>query len=190
MARSEVIRDMGDTLIHLLRSGIPAGMVDPNDIQVSTPDDFRTLNPPVNPALTVFLYRIVVNTEMRNGARRTLPDGTTTRPLLPIDLCYLITPWASRTSDEYLIAGRVLQVLYDHAELGAADLRGNSWSPEDSVQLVLESLPVDDHFRIWETTDLPYRLSLPYLARIVGIEPTEALARPPVVEAWLGARMP
>lgn len=186
MATADVVRDMGETLLHLLRSGIPAGMVAPDDILVSTPDEFDELSPPARPTITVFLYRVAVNPEMRNGPRRLRPNGRMTRPLLPIDLNYLITPWAARTGDEALITGRVLQVLYDRAELGPADLQGPAWSPDDTVQLVLESLTLDDHFRIWETTDLPYRLSLPYTARVVGIEPAEELARPPVVEAWLG----
>lgn len=188
MATSDVIHDMGETLVHLLRAGMPPGMVATDDIRLATPDDFSDLNPPANPTITVFLYRVAVNPEMRNGPRRRLVDGRSTRPLLPLDLSYLVTPWAARTGDEHLIAGRILQALYDRAELGAADLQGGAWGADDSVQLILESLPIDDHFRIWETTDLPYRLSFPYLARVVGIEPGEAVAHPPVVEAWIGGR--
>jgi hypothetical protein len=86
----------------------------------------------------------------------------------------MITPWARETRDEFRIVGRVLQVLYDHPEIGSADLQGVSWSTGDSVQLVLDSLPMEDHFRIWETTELPYRLSLTYCARVLGIEPEVA----------------
>ncbi len=188
MATSDVIQDMGETLIQILRSGISGGVVAPDDILVATPDEFEEFSSPMRPTITVFLYRVAVSPEMRNGPRRRLPDGRTTRPLLPLELSYLITPWATETSDEYQIVGRILQILYDHAELGAAELQGSSWGADDSVQLVLESLAIDDHFRIWETTNLPYRLSLPYLARVIGIEPAEAVGQPPVVEAWIGGR--
>ena len=157
--------------------------MDPANIFAATPDQFENLNPPTKPTVTVFLYRVAINPEMRNGPRRLLGDGQRTRPLLSLELAYLITPWAKETRDEYRIAGRILQVLYDRAELGSADLQGTAWSPDDSVQLILDPLPLEDQFRLWETADIPYRLSLPYLARVIGLEPGEAEELPPVVEA-------
>src|SRR5262245_53465577 len=142
---------MGDTLVYLLRVGVPAAMVPANRIFLATPDEFDPLRDPAQPAITVFLYRIAVNAEMRNLPKRTLPDGRTARPLLPLELSYLITPWARLTADEHLIAGRILQTLYDRAEVGPADLQGSSWRPGDSVQMILESMPIEDHFRLWDT---------------------------------------
>jgi hypothetical protein len=186
VATSRVVHDLGETLVYLLRAGIPASHVDPANIYVATPDNFQGLTPPPKPTVTVFLYRVAVNPEMRNGPRRSLPDGRRTRPLLPLELSYMITPWAKDTRDEYLIIGRVLQALYDHAELGPADLQGKAWSPDDSVQLVLETIPMEDHFRVWDTTNLAYRLSLTYMARVVGLEPGEVEDVVPVVEAYIG----
>lgn len=182
MATDAVVRDMSDTMVALLKAGVPP-LVNANDILLSTPDDFQA-DPP-QPTITVFLYRITLNPEMRNGPRRLLPDGRLTRPLLPIDLHFMITPWARQTSGELAVVGRILQVLYDRAELGPADLQGNSWERDDTVQLVLESLPIEDHYRVWETTDVPYRLSLTYVARVIGIAPAAADRFAPVLEAHL-----
>ena len=174
MATADVIRDMADTLIFLLRSSVPP-MVPDDRIFAATPDDFDPLQDPDRPAITIFLYRVSVNAELRNNPRRTLPDGRVTGPLLPLELYYMITPWAKDTRDEFRIVGRMLQVLYGHGELGPAELQGTSWAPGDTVQLVLDSLPVEDHFHIWDTTNLPYRLSLTYIARVIGIEPDFAV---------------
>jgi hypothetical protein len=182
LATAEVVRDTAETLTFLLRSTMPP-MVDEDRIFAATPDEFDPLQDPDRPAITVFLYRVAINPEMRNSPRRILPDGRVTRPLLPLELHYMITPWARKTLDEFSIVGRVLQVLYDHGEIGPAELQGSSWSPGDSVQLVLGSLPVEDHFRIWETTNLPYRLSLTYCARVVGIEPEVSEGASVVVSA-------
>lgn len=182
MATADAVRDMADTLIFLLRSTVPP-MVAEDRIFAATPDEFEALQDPDRPAITVFLYRVAINSEMRNSPRRILANGRITRPLLPLELYYLVTPWARETRDEFRIVGRVLQALYDHAEIGAADLQGLSWSPGDSVQLALDSLPMEDHLRIWETTDLPYRLSLTYCARVVGIEPEIAEIVPVVTTA-------
>jgi hypothetical protein len=186
MATRDVIKDAGETLLTLLRNSIDSSIVDPSRISLSTPDEFGGYQRPANPVVTVFLYRIAVSAEMRNQPTRTLSDGRITRPLLPLELYFLITPWAKQTADEYRIVGRILQVLYDHPELGPADLQGDSWGEGDSVQIILESLPVDDHYRIWDSSNLPYRLSLTYLMRVIGIEPGEAISVAPVVEAEFG----
>jgi hypothetical protein len=183
VAGPDVLRDLGDTLLNLLRAGVSAAMVDPARIQVATPDEFESLKDPAQPNITVFFYRIATNPQMRNGPRRILPGGKTSRQALPLEISLLITAWAKETKDELRIVGRILQVLYDRAEVGAAELIGSSWESDDSVQLVLESLPLEDHYRIWDSSDVPYRLSLTYVARVVGISPTEELAEPPVVDA-------
>jgi hypothetical protein len=182
MAGVDVIADMGDTLVTLLVGGL-TGVVEPARVMVATPDDFKPLQDPAKPAVTVFLYQIAINPEMRNSPRRTFPDGRTTRPLLPVDLHYLVTPWAKNTKDEFRIIGRVLQTMYDHAELGPADLQGTSWQRGDSVQLILEHLSLEEQFNIWDPTELPYRLSLSYMTRVIGIEPGDFRSDAPVVTA-------
>jgi hypothetical protein len=157
MAQADVIRDMADTIVFLLRSTVPP-MVDQDRIFAVTPDEFEDLQNTDRPTITVFLYRVAVNSEMRNSPRRILGDGRVTRPLLPLELYYMITPWARETRDEFRIIGRILQVLYDRAEIGPADLQGTSWSH-------------------------PYRLSLTYIARVVGIEPEVREVVPVVTSA-------
>jgi len=181
VAGADVVRDMGDTLVFLLRAGIPA--LDPAKIAVATPDEFESLRDPLKPNITIFLYRIAVNPQKRNDPRRLRPDGTVVRQPLPLELSFLITAWAKDTRDELKIIGRILQVLYEKAELGAADLVGASWETDDTVQLLLESLPLEDHYRIWDATNEPYRLSLTYVARVIGISSTEVTALAPVVDA-------
>jgi hypothetical protein len=181
MASTDAVRDMAETLAFILRAGIPA--LDPTKITVASPDEFEGLRDPAKPNITIFLYRIAVNPAMRNAPRRLRPDGTLQPAPLPLELSFLITAWAKDTRDELRIVGRIIQVLDDHRELGAADLVGASWETDDTVQLLLDSLPLEDHYRIWDATKVAYRLSLTYLARIVGITPTETIGGPPIVDA-------
>jgi Pvc16 N-terminal domain len=94
-----------------------------------------------------------------------------------------ITPWAASPASEYFMAGH-------HAEMGSPFLVGSSWVRDDSVQVILETLPIEDHTRIWDTIHKPYRLSLTYLVRVVGIDPDPAFAQdaPPILNATFGAR--
>lgn len=183
MAGADAVRDVADTLVSLLREGIPS--LDPARITVATPDIFEQLRDPVKPNITISLYHLSVNPQMRNSPRRVRPDGQLQPTPLPLELSFLITPWAKDTRDELRIAGRILQVLYERRELGAADLAGPSWEPDDTVQLILESLPLEDHYRIWDANNVAYRLSLTYMARVIALSSTQVLTGPPVVDASL-----
>lgn len=186
MASSRVIRDLGETLRSILLAGI--GPAVPNlTVTLATADEFAGFQNPQDPVVTIFLHRISVHPELRNSPPRRLANGVTTRPHLPLELSFMITPWSRQTSDEYLLAGLVLQTLYEQSEIGSAFLQGPSWDGGDSVQLILESLGSEDHYRVWDTVSLPYRLSLTYLARVVGIEPRTQTVSAPVTDALLGS---
>ena len=72
-------------------------------------------NPIVFPALSIFLYRVAVNGTMRAAwAASAQADG---RAHLPLDLHFLLTPWADNAEWEHLILGRTLQALQDNPVL-------------------------------------------------------------------------
>ena len=58
----------------------------------------------------------------------------------------------------------------------------------DFVQTEIRA--IEDHLRIWDTTDLPYRLSLTYCARVIGIEPAVAEGASIVTSAQLTGTTP
>jgi Pvc16 N-terminal domain len=184
LASADAIAHFGDTLLAILRDGL-TGLVLPANVQLSTPSEFKTFAP-LQPAVTVFLYHVSMHGEMRNAPRHMLSNGTVLGPPLPLELRLLITPWTQVTRDAYRIIGSIAQVLHDHAVLGFGELLGDDvWMPDDTVELILESLSVEEHYDIWEPTDIPYRLSLAYLARLIGIDSTLGKGGPPVVLATL-----
>jgi hypothetical protein len=139
------------------------------DVILATPDDFKTFAPR-NPSVTVFLYHVAINAEMRNGPRRSQLNGGSARPPLPLELRFLITAWTKDPRDAYRITGRIARTLYDHTVLSFSELLGTGWAPDDTVELVMDSVPVDQLFDIWDPSEIPYKLSLTYLARIIGID--------------------
>jgi hypothetical protein len=77
--------------------------------------------------------------------------------------------------------------------VGPADLVGLSaavpvWAPTDNLQISLESLSLEDQYRIWDAGELSYRLSVAYRVRVLGLEPAEADAGEPVVEGTFRSR--
>jgi len=81
----------------------------------------------------------------------------------------------------------VLQACYEAAELGRVDLVERVaepvWSETDGLQIALETLPVETHYRIWDAAELGYHLSLVYRVRVAGIEPLAAATSSRVQQA-------
>jgi hypothetical protein len=169
----QLIESTGLTLVRILQTHVDSVLpLADVQVQLATTKIFPSLETTTRPTITILLYRAVEHAELRNSPRRALADGTTTRPLLPLELCYLVTPWGVRRDDtaaadaqaaqeEYRLLGVILQAFYDHAEIARAELVEDPgrpvWEPADNLQLVLESLPVEDHNRIWDASELPYR---------------------------------
>lgn len=166
MATAAVLLDAGDTLVSLVSAAVAPTNIPPPDVQLSSADEMRTFAPP-GPAVTVFLYHVSANAEMRNAR----PPNGFSQPRLPLELRYLVTPWAKSAETVHLLCGHILQALADNACLVRANLLGTSWGADDTLQILLESLPVSEHHDIWAPAEMPYKLSLAYLVRVVGLDP-------------------
>ena len=194
---------MGRTLAFRIQQHVDAAMATTVDVRVVTPASFALLGNAGNPTISLFLYRVVENAESRNRPATRLPDGRTRRPPIPLELCYLVTAWAARppgqvdgaadqlaAREEHRLLGLVVQARAEAGTLGSAELYEEEptnpvFSSHDTVQVILEPLPVEDHYRIWDCAELPYRLSLTYKARVVGIDLAAKAAAPPVTDAAL-----
>jgi hypothetical protein len=107
LATTDAIAFLGDTIADLLRAGL-SGVVAPADVLLSTPDEFKGFKP-LQPSVTIFLYHVCVNGEMRNRPRRSLATGALQRPPLPLELRFMVTPWTKDTRDAYRIIGVIAQ---------------------------------------------------------------------------------
>jgi len=180
MATRDVLSDVGETLVAVISAGV-SSIVAPSDVLITTTDEMRD-KPPKGPAVTLFLYEIGANAELRNAP----PSPGFTRPRLALDLRYLITPWATDAGTAHQVCGHILQTLYDHTSLVRGDLVGASWGADDTVQILLESIPVSEHHYIWDPAELPYKLSLAYLVRVIGLDPSVPDATGVVAMATMG----
>jgi hypothetical protein len=199
VATSLVIEHASLTLKQLLEQHIIAstGTLATIDVILATSQVFADLKNANKATITLFLYRIVETPELRNSLQRRLVDGSLVRQPQVLELCYLVTPWgvrsggdvtdASATQEEHRLLGLVMQCFYDHAEVGRGELFEQPttpvWQPTDTMQLVMESLPVEDHYRIWDAGELSYRLSVTYRARVLGLDPSRVQRTVPVVDA-------
>ncbi|TYB64790.1 DUF4255 domain-containing protein [Nonomuraea sp. PA05] len=139
------------------------------------------------PGLSILLYRVDFNKVTRpDWSAVGAEDGNA---YLPLDLHYLLTAWADNAEHEHRVIGRTLQILERPAGLGAAQLLpGGDWGPGESVQFFLEDLPTEDLMRTFDSLRCNFRLSVPYLARIVVIATNGGEPPPPVLTSVRGLR--
>ncbi|ATY30923.1 DUF4255 domain-containing protein [Sphingomonas psychrotolerans] len=198
MADFRVVDHTGLTLVALIeRQLVDLGIANVS-VGVVSAGIFATLGATPNAFISLFLYQISGNAELRNLPETLFPDGTRGRQPLPLELSYLITAWGVRTpgdiasdqqaaGEEARLLGAVLQALYEHAEVGRGELSDvvalPVWAPYDGLQIALQPLPIDTQYRLWDATDLGYRLSLAYRVRVASLQPTPPLPAPPVVNA-------
>jgi hypothetical protein len=120
------------------------------------------------PALSILLYRVDFNKTMRpSWSSLGNVDG---QSHLPLDLHFLLTAWADNAEDEQQIIGRAMQSLETVGALSGPLLYPTGeWETGEAVQLYLEDMATDDLMRTFDSLQCDFRLSVPYIARIVMI---------------------
>ena len=148
-------------------------------------DDLENVASVNRPALTILLYRIDFNKTTRAGwSAAGSVDG---RAHLPLDLHFLLTAWATNATDEHRILGRAMQVLEETGALSGPLLHPDGdWLPDETVQLYLEDMATDDLMRTFDSLTIDFRLSVPYIARVVVVS-SEGTPVPDVLTFVRGA---
>jgi hypothetical protein len=120
------------------------------------------------PALSILLYRVDFNKTMRpSWSSMGSIDG---HSHLPLDLHFLLTAWADNAEDEHQIIGKAMQTLETVGALSGPLLYpSGGWEPGEAVQVYLEDMATDDLMRTFDSLQCDFRLSVPYIARIVTI---------------------
>lgn len=180
MAGLHAVTSFSDSLAQFLGNTYPVELRDvyPCDFRVvssnelDTEDDFGT-------AVTVYLYRIIVNEHLRNKRKVDLNSRV---PPLSLDLHFLISIWADSAAAEHSIAAWVMRQMYLHPVMDASSLsQEGQWDASDVVHIIPAELSNEDLMRIWDAITPGYRLSMSYIARPVRMDPPEIGSELPVV---------
>lgn len=148
--------------------------------------------------LSILLYRVDFNKAMRaTWSAVGHGDG---RSHLALDLHYLITPWADNAEHQHMILGRAMQLMEQTPVLSGPLLYAPALppiyadepqaAPTEAVQLILEEVSTEALMRTFDSLPSDYRLSVPYVARVVRIDSRTVLPQPPVTDASLRFRSP
>lgn len=180
MSNYLIVSDVGDCLRQTLGDGFEIGpqnqwIINHEQIMLQSPHGLAENQ------LSVFLYRIVEDAQMKNQPPGYGNGGRVRKAPLTLDLHYMITPHFKVRSTSDQVLGKVLSILYDNPFLYLGDLRGRENAPREEVRLVLNSLPLDELTRIWEAIQESYQLSVCYIARVAILDSTEEQYTAPVL---------
>ena len=184
MGAYTVVAEAGESLVNVLWQEIQSdsqvnSLIDnENRISLDSPFDLQD-NDSVQ--LSIYLYRITENASTKNQ----IPvqgDGAQIRKApLALDLHYLVTPLVGTVTDQQIILGKVMQVLYDRAILQGADLTGSLASSGQEVRVILNPVPYEELTRLWQSMEMSYRLSVVYLVRVIMVDSVNEQFIQPVI---------
>jgi hypothetical protein len=120
------------------------------------------------PALSVYCYRVSVDRETRPGwSSVAYFDGV---PRLPLRMHLLIAAWDTTVESELELLGLTAEILETEPILTGPLLHSSGeWEPGDAVQVIADDLALDSMSEAFQALTTDYRLSLPYLARVIRL---------------------
>lgn len=154
-------------------------------VLVRTDDFTGTSELIVEPALSIFVYRVDFNRTMRSAWSAVgHQEG---RARLPLDLYLLLTPWAENADFELRILGRAMGSLDADPILSGPLLDPlGGWEAGEAIQICLADLTTEDLMRTFDSLPIDYKLSVLYVARIITVDEQVATPDPPVATLATG----
>ena len=144
----------------------------------------RNFAAPMEEGIALYLHRITPGSNVRNLPPRVTADGRRFRPSVPIDLHYLLLPFAREAFKQHRLLGWAMRVLEDTRILHSSLLNQHGpepdlFAPAESLDVIMETLPIQDIGSILEVTKPNIQQPVvPYVVRMValdsGIELVEA----------------
>ena len=171
MASFQAIAATGQAMLGLLADAVPKPEFANAQFELYQISNFSN---PMDEGVSLYLYRIAVNGTRRNMPPIVGPDGRRYRPPIPLDLYYLLSVWARSPVKQQRLLGWTIRMLEDVPILPTGLLNNYGPEPEifqpgETVEIILESLTLQDLNNLWSATKSTPPLSVGYVARMVGI---------------------
>lgn len=147
----------------------------------------RDFGSPMQDGFSIYLYRVAVNGTVRNMTLRRSPDGRRFRPSVPLDLQYMITPWAPDVERQHRMLGWVMRMMEDTGVLSAGHLNhylaeADTFGPNEGIELVCDPLSLTDYLTLWDRLRPRLPASATYTLRMVLIDSDVRIGEAPPVQ--------
>ena len=140
--------------------------------------------------VSLYLYRIQMNTSRRNLPPVVAPDGRRYRPPLPHDLSYLMTAWGQTAEVQQRLLGWAMRELENTPILPSNLLNHyvqeiDTFHPDETVELICETISLQEMNTLWDgfkANKTNQHLSVTYIARMLLIESDVEMGEYPPVQ--------
>lgn len=178
MASYRGISATGEAILGLLADACPKPEFAGARFELFQSSNFQT---PIEEGISLYLYRVVVNQSRRSLPPRVGPDGTRFRSSLPVDLHFMLTAWAKTAQRQHRLLGWAMRTLEDTPILPAGLLNHfgperDTFRPDETVELLADSIPIQDLGSLWEVAKHHYQPSVVYIARMIFLDSEIELA--------------
>jgi hypothetical protein len=176
MSQYSVVGDVSETLRDVLwahmetDSSVTAILADRNHISFEPPFRLFTEQGPQENNLSIYLYRVVENPDLKNRPQFPDPAPDYRFPPLTLNFFYLVTPLTNSALNDYKLLGKTMQAFYDNAIIRGSDLHGLLGDNSEEIRLSLNSASLEDMTKLWCAFLRPYRLSVSYEVRAVIVD--------------------
>jgi hypothetical protein len=172
MGTFQAIAATGQAMLGLLSDAVPRDQFPNAQFELYQMSNFQQ---PMEEGISLFLYRIAPNTSRRNLPPTTGPDGRRFRPPIPVDLYYIATAWAPTAVRQQRLLGWTIRMFEDVPVLPTGLLNNYGPEPEifkqgETVEIILDSLTLQDLNNFWGVSKSSLQLSVGYIARMLHIQ--------------------
>lgn len=188
MANYRAIAATSEALKGLIRDRYPRDEFGSGlDVSLYQTRDFDT---PMTEGFSIYLFRVAINGSVRNLTFRRSPDGQRFRPSLPLDLQYMITPWARDGAMQHRMLGWVMRMMEDIGVLSAGHLnhylpQTETFGSNEALELVCDPLSLTDYLTLWDRLRPRMPVSATYTLRMLLIDSDVPVAEAPLVQSRL-----
>ena len=169
---------------NLLTAGVHADS-ELSDAEITTSPPSKAPTDDTRNEINLFLYQTTPNAGWSNLEPPTTRPGENGRPLLALDLHYLLTVHG-KGFDELLshrLLGRAMRVLHDHPVLDPDEIEAALVGEEvgdqvERIRITPEPLTLDEMSKLWASFQTEYRMSTAYQATVVLIESERSSVTP------------
>lgn len=149
------------------------------DVTILAPDEGGG-----NRRINLFLYQVQENPTFKNMDWRLKPGSANVLvpPPLSLNLFYLMTPYAQNdpqtgNATAHAILGEAMRVFYENPVVPQEYLADGLETIQEQIQIIQNTLDMEELARVWGTFTQPFRLSVLYQISVVQIDALPASER-------------
>jgi hypothetical protein len=125
---------------------------------------------PIEDSLSLFLYRIAEDGEMKNRPLLRINGNHLRYPPLALSLYYLVTPLTNTTDNDHRVLSKAMHIFYDNAIARGSQLQGVLTDTAEELRIILNPMSLEDMTKLWSAFMRPLRLSVSYEVKVAFID--------------------